>query len=177
MKERLLLDMDGCITDTMGAVFERLEARGQASLIHADIKDYWFTGMGIDPNIILDIMREPGFYTDLQVITGAVGAINRLRETFDTVICTSPLKGAVTCAEEKYEWIKRVFDKDFADSALIVPDKTPVHGRVLVEDNPHIDPTHANWQPLMFDQAWNIHADYPRMFGWHDLEPIKELMT
>jgi 5'(3')-deoxyribonucleotidase len=161
----LLLDMDGVIADTMGAVCNRLD------IIHADIEDYWFDGL--DTQAILSILREDGFYRHLDVITGAVGAVNRLRSQYDVRVCSQPMEGAENCEQEKREWLAEHFDSDFAEQALIVPDKSIVKARAIIEDNPDIT---GDFQPIMFHQAWNRRADYPRMYGWQDLHIVRRVL-
>lgn len=173
---RCLLDMDGVICNTMASVFETLHIERGISICHADIDDYWFSGLPVQTGDILDIMKRDGFYRHLDVITGAVEAVRRLREQYDVVVCSAPLKGHNHAEDEKREWLAEHFDKDFAESAIITSDKARVMGRVLIEDNPFID-RDANWRPVMLDQAWNRNVtDLPRMYGWHDLSVVEEAM-
>lgn len=172
----LLLDMDGVIADTMGSVFDTIMRETGVQLCHADTTDYWFAGMEVEPDYILDVMRRPGFFLGLDIITGAKHAINRLRRDYEVVVCTAPLKGSYNAEQEKRLWLDKYFDSELAETAIVTNDKSSVEGRVLVEDNPHIDRT-AKWLPIMFDQAWNRHVeDLPVMYGWSDLEPIREYM-
>jgi 5'(3')-deoxyribonucleotidase len=169
MSERLLVDMDGVLADTMGGAFDYIGN----DLAHEDIAEYWFTGLPAK-SLILEAFRSKGFYTNLDVITGAVRAINRLRSEFDVVVCSAPIQGAEYCEEEKREWLEKHWDREFAEAAIMTQDKTLVSGKVLVEDNPYIG--EGTWQPILFDQAWNRDSDLPRMYGWHDLDVIRKAM-
>lgn len=174
MNEAILIDQDGVLADTMGRALQILEQDYNVSLCHADLKDYWFNGLPVDSTAIMDVLMRPGFYRDLDVITGAVRAVNRLRERFNdnVYVVTAPMAGAEGCEAEKREWLTKHFDQDFSDRAIVVPDKTRILGRVLIEDNPHIS-RNAHWQPVMFDQPWNRKVtDLPRMYGWNDVEVI-----
>lgn len=174
MSERLLLDMDGVICDTMGSAFSIVNQEQGTNIIHADCKDYWFNGLQVQPYVILEVLRRDGFYRDLDVVTGAVGAVNRLREQYDVVVCSQPMSGAVNCEAEKREWLAEHFDKDFAESALIIKDKSKVEGKAIIEDNPFVE---GDFEVVMFDQAWNRNriSKY-RMFGWHDLRQVRKAM-
>lgn len=174
--ERLLIDQDGVLADSMGSVFSTIMRESGVELCHADTTDYWFAGMEVEPDHILDIMRRPGFFLGLDVITGAKLAINRLRKDYEVVVCTAPLKGSFNAEEEKRIWLADHFDEELARTAIVTSDKSSVEGKVLVEDNPHID-RNAQWMPIMFDQPWNRHVeDLPVMYGWGDLDMIKEYM-
>ncbi len=179
-RETLVLDMDGVITDTIGRVCDIAHDEDGLYICHADVEDYWFKGMIQPPSYLLDIMRREGFYLDLLPITGAMRAIRRLRHELNdnVVICTAPLNNAPTCEEEKRDWIARHFDQDFADRTMVVKDKDHVQGKVLVEDNPHVDDKPHEWEHLvLFTQRWNRHrTDVPHMNGWGDIDTITELM-
>lgn len=170
----LLLDMDGVICDTMGAAFSIVNQEQGTNIIHADCKDYWFKDLPVEPSVIIDVLRREGFYRHLDVITGAVGAVNRLREQYDVVVCTAPMKGAESCEDEKREWLAEHFDTDFAEQAIVTTDKSKVKGKAIIEDNPYIE---GKFIPIMFDQAWNRNriGKY-RMFGWHDLRNVRKAM-
>jgi len=99
-----------------------------------------------------------------------------LREKYDVVVCSAPPKTSKTAEDEKREWLAEHFDTDFAEQAIITRDKHLVIGKLLIEDNPHIE-RDANWTPVMFDQPWNRRAIFKhRMFGWGDIHLIDRLM-
>lgn len=174
-EQRLLLDMDGCVADFMGHVFETVKAETGKQYCHADTTDYWFKNLE-HKDLILDIINREGTYRHLGLISGAREAITRLRESYDVVVCSAPPMHSKTAEDEKREWLAEHFDTDFAEQAIITGDKHLVIGRVLIEDNPHIA-RDAGWQPVMFDQAWNREVtDLPRMYGWHDLSVVEEAM-
>ncbi len=172
----LLCDMDGVMADSVGRAFEIIKQEQRINMCHSDVVDYWFNYLPVRPHEVLDVMRRPGFYTELDVITGAIPAINRLRENYDVRVCTAPMRGAQHCENEKREWLWRHFDKDFADKAYVVEDKTKVPGHVLIDDNPDISTT-AEWIPVLFDQAWNRHnKELPRMLGWSNLGVVDAIL-
>lgn len=169
MKPEILTDMDGVIADQMSRVFEIIEQEDGISLCHYDVQDYWFKDMAVEPGRIIDIFRRDGFYRELNVVTGAVHAINRLRRDFDVRVCSQPMKGAANCEGEKRSWLAHHFDQEFADSAIITNDKTSVPGDVLIEDNPDIA-RNAAWKAIIFDQPWNRNVtDLDVMHGWGDI--------
>lgn len=176
--ERLLCDMDGCITDTMGAMMDVAYRERGLMMCHDDIKDYWFAGLPVEAEYFADILRRPGFYRELEPITGAIRAIRRLRREYDVVVCTSPMSGVEeSCEQEKREWLDKHFDLKFAASAIVTRDKTKVDGKVLIEDNPDVS-QNANWKVIMFTQPWNARFNCTnRMYGWGDLGIVRSLMN
>ena len=174
-KESLLIDMDGVMADTMGGMFEYVEKHYGHSLAHEDVIDYWFSGLPRDD--ILAAMRSVGFFRHLDVITGSVRAIKRLREQYNgnVYVCSAPMEGAPLCEGEKRDWLAEHYDEQFAREAIISTDKSVVPGRVIIEDNPNI--SGGMWRPVMFDQPYNrMVQQYPRMYGWHDLGIVREEM-
>lgn len=174
-RESLLIDMDGVLADTMGGMFDYVEQHFGYSLAHEDIRDYWFSDL--PKKEIFTALRSRGFYRDLDVITGAVRAVNRLREEYNgnVYVCSKPMNGLETCEAEKREWLEEYFDEEFARTAIITDDKTTVPGRVIIEDNPDI--SGGMWQPVIFDQPYNRQAHHPRMYGWHDLGVVRAQMA
>jgi 5'(3')-deoxyribonucleotidase len=175
-KEALLIDMDGVMADSMGGVFDFVEKNFGHSLAHEDIYDYWFAGLPRED--MLKAFRSKGFYRDLDVITGAIRGVNRLREEFNgnVFVCSAPMDGVEkSCEMEKREWLEQHFDKQFAMEAIITRDKGAVPGRVIIEDNPHI--SGGIWTPIMFDQPYNRMVEHPRMYGWHDLYVVRRHMA
>lgn len=173
--ESILIDMDGVMADTMGGVCDYVEEHFGHSLAHEDITSYWFHGLPRDD--IMVSLRSRGFYRNLEVITGAIRGIRRLREEFNgnVYVCSAPMDGVEeSCEQEKRDWLTEHFDEDFARQAIITSNKAKVPGRVIVEDNPEI--AGGIWQPIMFDQPYNRHSTYPRMYGWHDLKVVRDQM-
>lgn len=175
-KESLLIDMDGVMADTMGGMFDYVEKHYGHSLAHEDVIDYWFSSMPEKKDDIMAAMRSEGFYRNLDVITGAVRGIRRLREEFNgnVYVCSAPMAGLDSCETEKRDWLAEHFDDEFARNAIITPDKTLVPGRVIVEDNPNI--SGGVWRPVMFDQPYNRMTAFPRMYGWSDLKVVRDAM-
>lgn len=176
-KDTILIDQDGVLADTMGAVMDSIHRATGHQLCHADIKDYWFKNMTVEPRLFVDALREEGLYSSLDVITGAVQGVNRLRERYDdnVVVVTSPMSGVEdSCEAEKRSWLAHHFDREFADRAIVTSDKTKILGRLLIEDNPDT-PQNANWELIIFNQPWNRHVLLPRMYGWGDLHVVEGL--
>ncbi len=174
MESRLLVDCDGVLADTMGYALKIVNHEENVNIIHADIRDYWFDELPVKKDVFVDVLRTKGFYRELGVITGAVEAVNRLREQYDVVVCTAPMPGAEGCEGEKREWLAQHFDSDFAEQAIVIPDKSKVQGKAIIEDNPFIQ---GDFKVVMFDQPWNRFGLFKyRMFGWGDLKPIKRAM-
>lgn len=65
----------------MGGMFDYVEEHFGHSLAHEDIQDYWF--QNLPRSDIFTALRSRGFYRNLDVITGAVRAVNRLREEYN----------------------------------------------------------------------------------------------
>ena len=172
----ILLDMDGVLADTMGTLMDVIEAEHHVRLCHADITDYWFKGLKVPQRAFMDGLKLRGFYRHLEVITGAVRGVNRLREKYDdnVFVCTAPMRGCeASCEDEKREWLEKHFDREFAERAVVTSTKDNVPGKLLVEDNPDIV-RNAMWLPIMFDQPWNRRvADLPVMRNWGDLKVIE----
>lgn len=175
MSELLLIDQDGVLADFMGHVYNTVEQETGARYCHADTTDYWFGNIP-HKDLFTEIINREGTYRHLDVITGAVRAVNRLRERYDVRVCSAPPKHSKTAEDEKREWLAEHFDMDFAESAIFTRDKHLIRGKLLIEDNPDIQ-RNADWRPVIFDQPWNRGVnDLPVMYGWGDIKLVEELM-
>lgn len=175
-RNRLYVDMDGVLADFMGEVYRQVEAETGRRYCHADTVDYWFNDCP-DKDLFLDIMNREGTYRHLGLITGAREAITRLREYYDVRVLSAPPKASKTAEDEKREWLAEHFDTEFAEQAIIDRNKSLYIGKVLIEDNPHID-RDANWRPVIFTQPWNTGVtDLPRMDGWGDIQVVMREMV
>lgn len=81
-------------------------------------------------------MYEPGFFRNLQPLTGAKSAMYALiqSEMFDIYILTKPVSKSPDSYKEKVEWIASHFP-DLLDKVIMTQNKLLMKGDILVDDD------------------------------------------
>ena len=169
---RLLIDMDGVITDFNKRNWDAFEA------IHRNWKDKYPR-----PNPILDFYAEdaypdqefkdairkinsaPLFFLELSPIEGAIEALHDLETRYEVFICTAPMLENPTCCNDKLEWIDNHLGGDWTRRTIITKDKTVIDGDILIDDKPVITGVTDEpiWQRIIFDQPYNKNVVGPRL--------------
>jgi 5'-nucleotidase len=178
-KTRILVDMDGTITDFEGELFKRYQEKYPDSCNIIPIKnrktfyaaDDYSNRFGPEyKTIINDIIHEKGFFLSLPIITGASEALNNMIEKgYDVFLCTSPLQKFQNCVLEKYEWVKNNLGDEWINRIILTRDKTIIKGTILIDDKPEIKGSVIpKWKHILFHQPYNSNINKPRIKIWSD---------
>ena len=170
---RILVDMDGVLAN-WGARYDA--GLNRAGAIARDIPrtvdqrsfDLKAGRSPAEREAISAVMTEPGFYADLDPIDGAVDALLEMREEgHDVWICSSPMPGNPTCAQDKLDWVATYLGEDWVPRVILTHDKASVMADLLIDDRPDIpNAVSATWRQLLFDQPYNRETPLPRMGDW-----------
>lgn len=99
---------------------------------------------------------DPHWFQKLPVVDGAIEGINTLTDVADVWICTKPLEANYFCRDGKATWVRYHLGSDWERRLIIAPDKSKVHGAVLLDDAIHPDWVgSATWEPVVFPMNWN----------------------
>ncbi len=103
---------------------------------------------------------------------GAVDGFLELAEVAPVWIVTKPLEANLTCRDDKALWIRQHLGKEWERRLIITPDKSMVHGSVLLDDAPKPEWFgRATWVPVIYPWSFNglgsEWADLPR-WQWGD---------
>lgn len=101
-------------------------------------------------------VNKAGWFADLPPVPGAVDAVLELAERAEVWICTKPLEPNPTCRDDKAAWIEHHLGAGWSRRLIITPDKSLVHGAVLLDDA--IKPewcSRATWTPVVYDEPFN----------------------
>lgn len=176
---RILVDMDGVIADWGRAYGASLDRFGEAAAgipRHRDQRTFNLND-GRTPEekaMIAQVMVEPGFYSRLDLIPGAVRALKTMvKEGHDVRIVTSPWVSNPTCASDKLNWIVDRYGSHWGPRVIITADKTLVQGDVLIDDKPEVGGVaRPTWQHVLFDQPYNRDVNKPRIRNWSEWRDV-----
>jgi 5'-nucleotidase len=173
----LLLDMDGVLADFMAGFRADWAERGGSPLLPPDEHTGWDL-YGLMPknerHLVAEVMNAPGFFAELPPVEGAVEAVHEIMREHEVLFCSTPWDSSPTCLSEKAWWLQKHFGKGASKRAIFTFDKTLVHGRILVDDNPEIlgraTPT---WEHVVFSQNYNAHVkDRRRLDRWSEWRSV-----
>lgn len=157
----LLLDMDGPLADFDRHFWKRCTERGYLfDVEHPDQQRHRFFTEHLpirrERQQARAMVDQAGWFADLPVTPGAREGVAQLLDLgFDVWVCTKPLEANPTCLNDKQGWIEEHFPA-LAGRLIIAPDKSMVHGDVLLDDAPKPEwfPL-ASWRPVIFAAPFN----------------------
>lgn len=120
-KQLLFIDMDGVLVDFYGAVKKR----------YPEFDNY---GRTRQREITSALSAEPGFFTNLQPIPGAVEAFKQLSEVFEVYILSTPDWHGVNSWTEKRIWVEKHLETAAFKKLILSHNKGLFCGRALIDD-------------------------------------------
>lgn len=96
------------------------------------------------------------WFRELPVTEGAQEGVEALLATgVEVWVVTKPLEANPFCRDDKAHWLSANFP-DLSKRLILTPDKSLVHGDVLLDDAPHPDwLDRASWKPVIFTAGYN----------------------
>ena len=179
---RLLVDMDGVVTNFNKTVWDSLEDDYPIDTMGFPrpdpILDFYAEDAYDNPhfkNIVHEVQSRPGFFKRLEPIKGAIYALEELEKKYEVFICTAPLLENPTCCNDKLWWIDNHLGGDWIRRTIITKDKTVIDGDILIDDKPIITgiTDEPIWQRIIFDQPYNKDVVGPRL-NWETYDKAIE---
>ncbi len=182
---RLLLDMDGPLAD-FDLRFWELCQRHNLDMNITGLDDPSRRRFMTD-NIVDDQQRKfarsvvdrTHWFAELPVVKGAVDGVLALQTLgVDVWVVTKPLEANPHCRDDKAKWLRTHFGTAMEHKLIITPDKSLIHGAVLLDDAPKLSWfSDASWRPVIFPSVFNgpgsEWGDVPS-WGWSD--PLSDLI-
>jgi len=175
LNKTVLVDMDDVLTDH-GKKFEKIlvEMYPEIELDENRSEFYFHNIYPQYADKLKSITRQRGFYTDLELIDGALEGWEKIIKLgYEPRVCSAPASRSEFCIPEKRIWLQNVMGYFFGDGveldAIFDRDKSRHDGIALIDDKPIVDNSElASWQHIIFDRSYNQGIDGPRLYGWHD---------
>ena len=119
--------------------------------------------------ILTDILREDGFFRDLEVFDDAVDVVRKLNEYYDVFIVTAAMDVPTSFAD-KYAWLREHLPFIDPQHFVFCGDKGIVNTDYLIDDNPRQLESFNN-HSIMYAAAHNIDYDkWPKVYNWKEVE-------
>ena len=191
---RIVLDQDEVLAQFVVKVLDRWNNENGTSFTRDQV-NMWHLGatLGVSrsgestESWLNRLMAEPGFFSDLKPVDGALDGINKLLDdhNHDIVIATSISDGIKNAYDGKTEWIKKNIPGFKMQNFMTISRKGLIDGDMLIDDGVH---NIENWlkhnrkRPVVFDAPWNRDYNPPhpviRIVGnWRDVLDIIDMIT
>lgn len=119
-------------------------------------------------------MNHPGFYLDLEVMSGAVDAVRGMEAAgHEVFFLSAPWTTNASCPSDKYAWVEAIFGEGYSNKLILAKDKTLIIGDILFDDKdpiPHKEL--ADWTQVFFTQPYNKNATGFRINSWDSWERV-----
>jgi len=169
-KPRLILDQDDVLADTHGKLAQIILKDFGTTLTHEILHQGPFQEVlsPTDQKKLYKLIHEPGFFTDIPLVTGAQEAVRRLSEKYEIFVATAAMEFPHSF-REKYDWLQQYFDFIPWSNIVFCGDKSILYGDYLIDDMPRNLKTFKG-KGLLFNAPHNLkETDYERVMNWEEI--------
>src|SRR5699024_5153156 len=105
-RESIAIDMDEVLADTIKALIEEVNKRTDLGIKEALLDGNKLRHFMPEHEGVLDeVLKQPGFFKNLEVIKDSQEVVKKLAEHYDIYIATAAMD-VPTSFHEKYEWLR-----------------------------------------------------------------------
>jgi 5'-nucleotidase len=169
MKKRIIIDMDGVLTDVYARLFElhrekygqTLNVRDVAGLLEEEA----FPGQR-------EWVSNPGFFRDLPLMPGSVEGMKKLSEKYDLIVVSLAIEFPNSLSD-KYLWLQVHFPFISWKQIVFCGNKNIIRADIMIDDHPkNLDL--FDGETIMFTQPHNmlIKTRHKRVESWKEIEKI-----
>ena len=177
---RILIDMDGVLSDFDGEFLKRWRERypdkfyvpweGRTAFY---VKEQYPDDL---KPLVTEVLREPSFFRDMMPIEGGREALTEMDNMgYEVFICTSPLSAYKNCVLEKFEWVEQNLGPQWVKRIILTKDKTLVKADILIDDKPEITGVEKSpgWEHIIYDRPDNRSLNRKRLTwaSWKSIIP------
>jgi 5'-nucleotidase len=175
---RILIDMDGVISDFDGEFLKRWRERHPEKFYIPMSERTAFYVKDQYPEelkpLVSEILLEPGFFREMMPMDGAKEALLEMDAMgLEVFICTSPLSTYKNCVLEKFEWVDQFLGPEWVKRIVLTKDKTLVKADIIIDDKPELTGVEKSpsWEHVLYDRPYNKGGDKKRLTwgNWKDV--------
>jgi len=175
---RILIDMDGVISDFDGEFLKRWRERYPNKFyVPLEERTEFYVKDSYPEELkplVAEILLEPGFFREMMPMDGAKEALFEMESMgHEIFICTSPLSTYKNCVLEKYEWVDQFLGPEWVKRIVLTKDKTIVKADIIIDDKPEITGVEStpSWEHILYDRPYNRNVDRKRLTweNWKDM--------
>lgn len=171
--QRIAVDMDEVMADTLGELLARYSREQNTSLTKQDIQGKWLWQV-LPPQELQRIdsyLLEDRFFEDIPVIPNSQDVLLRMSRRYEIFIATAAMAFPSSFGS-KYRWLRRHYDFLSPQNFVFCGDKSILHADFLIDDMPR-NLASFQGEGILYTAPHNIHTPgYRRVNSWLDLESM-----
>lgn len=175
---RILVDMDGVVTDFDGEFLQRWRKHHPEKFYIPIEERTLFYVKDQYPDelkpLVQDILLESTFFSEMLPMPGAKEALEEMvARGYEVFICSSPLSTYGNCVLEKYKWVEEFLGPAWVKRIILTKDKTIVKADYLIDDKPEVTGAEKNpgWEHILYDRPYNRGINKKRI-TWENWKEI-----
>lgn len=170
-KQRICVDMDDTMADTVGEHLSRYNAEHGLGITKRDLRGKWLWDHAPVEHreALLGYMRSDDFFEELDVLPGAVETLERLQAHYEIFVATAAMEFPNSFAS-KFRWLQKNFPFIHYRQYVYCGDKSILRGDYLIDDMPRYLQRFQG-QGVLFSSPHNaLVTGYPRVENWAEAE-------
>lgn len=171
--ERIIIDMDEVIADTMGAMVDWYKREfGKEVSYEKMLGGPWSNGFPEeDRHLIRQRLLSPGFFRDLPVMEGSVEVLEEMNKRYELFIVSAAVEFP-NSLKDKLEWLLEHFPFFSWKQLVLCGDKRMIHGDHMIDDHER-NLVHFPGKKYLFSSPHNLHVlGYRRLNNWQEVKMI-----
>jgi 5'(3')-deoxyribonucleotidase len=173
LRQRICVDMDEVMADTVAEHILRYNRDQKTSLTKADLqgKRFWEVVPEAHHEILDDYLRAEDFFADLDVMADAPRVLAALQERYEIFIASAAME-VPTSFNAKYNWLERHFPFIPHTHIVFCGDKSILKADFLIDDNPRQLAAFAG-EGILYEATHNVNVTgYRRVRDWAAVEAL-----
>lgn len=173
MKERVIIDMDEVIADTMGKMVKWYESEYGQKVDHSVMRNgSWVAGFPeAHRKMIRERLHEPGFFRDVPVMEGSQEVLQKMNERYEVFIVSAAMEFP-NSLKDKLDWLLEHFPFLNWRQLVLCGDKRMINGDHMIDDHVrNLEP--FNGKKYLFTSFHNVDVTgYVRVNSWTEVAEL-----
>jgi 5'(3')-deoxyribonucleotidase len=171
--QRIAVDMDEVMADTLGELLARYSREQNIALTKQDIQGKWLWQV-LPPKgqeLIDSYLLSDGFFEQIPVIEGSQEVLLRMSRRYQIFIATAAM-AFPSSFDSKYRWLRRHYDFLSPQNFVFCGDKSILHADFLIDDMPR-NLASFQGEGILFSAPHNVNTTgYRRVSNWQDVDAM-----
>ncbi|MFN7687683.1 MAG: 5' nucleotidase, NT5C type [Sphingobacteriales bacterium] len=170
MKERVIIDMDEVMADTMGKMVGWYEAVYGVKVNYSVMRDgSWLVGFPEEHRtMIRERLHGPGFFRDVPLMDGSQEVLREMNERYEVFIVSAAMEFP-NSLKDKLEWLLEHYPFLNWRQLVLCGDKRMINGDHMIDDHVR-NLKHFSGKKYLYTSFHNVDVtEYVRVNDWTEI--------